>query len=494
MSGMSAQRLDSLGERAARAPSWQAVTQIPVGTDWFSYPYVGAPWDHRCEGLRSRYLSVSVIVPVWNSATSIGHCLRAIGRSSLNRLAPTRLEVIVCDDGSTDDSWSQILTSGEAIDLTALRLPHRNQSAALNAGLDRARGDIVAFCDSDIVMGCGALDELAARHEHWTDAACFGFRSNLPAGRLDDTPHWPLMHTEAFSRDNRVSFDLPTLVPNMLDACGWLSHLSDGRYLLDSQGSEWRRHRLVYGCLFSVRRDQLAQCGGFPDALHGWGYGDTLVAARFEADGGFLLPVASAWGHHVEHDIRHPDQWFQMRRNDLAYRYLLHQPPKAAPWRTANHDPSLDIATSPHSTRPELLHPADIQADAAALGALGRWPECLAIAEPTGEHELVAQCLYRMARYDEAVETEAGDRCLWGALSHHRLGRTDRAAHALESAAVGDQHSAYALSSSVPELLFLADHYESLGMTEVARVHRAVADIQATRDGEGSARPRGGCG
>jgi Glycosyl transferase family 2 len=264
------QRLLALGTAAAQAPSWQTVVGAEPET-WLSFPHVGVPRQHECSSLRSRRATVSVVVPVWNSEQTIERCLDAIGRSSLNRLAPSRLQVVVCDDGSTDASWQRIARARRDMDVAAFRLAHRGQSAALNAGLERASGDIVVFCDSDMVLGCGALDELAARHERWSDAVCFGFHSNIPPAAVETSSTWSLMHREAVSRDPRVRFYLPTLVPNLLDASGWLSRLHGGRSMLDSRGGRWRRHRFLFGCLFSARRELMLGNDGFPDALNGWG-------------------------------------------------------------------------------------------------------------------------------------------------------------------------------------------------------------------------------
>jgi glycosyltransferase involved in cell wall biosynthesis len=257
------------------------------------------------------------------------------------------------------------------VEVAAFRLAHRGQSAALNAGLERASGDVVVFCDSDMILGCGALDELAARHERWGDAVCFGFHSNIQAAAVETSSTWSLMHREACSRDPRVRFYLPTLVPNLLDASGWLSRLHSGRFMLDSRGGDWRRHRFLFGCLFSARRELVLENDGFPDALNGWGYNDVLVAARLEASGAFLLPVASAWGHHVEHEVRPPDRWFQLGRNSLAYHELLERPPRRDDWRaTVEADVVASTLVRRRDEAP-AAEPATVDHDAAASAAVG---------------------------------------------------------------------------------------------------------------------------
>jgi len=68
-------------------------------------------------------------------------------------------ETIVVDDGSTDGT-AEFLTH-QPVDV--LRVPHSgNPAIARNAGLDRARGDLIAFLDSDDSLRPNALKDLSA--------------------------------------------------------------------------------------------------------------------------------------------------------------------------------------------------------------------------------------------------------------------------------------------------------------------------------------------
>jgi glycosyltransferase involved in cell wall biosynthesis len=84
----------------------------------------------------------SVVICVYNGADTLAGSLRAVGSQSFPR---PRYEVIVVDDGSTDDS-ARIASQ---FDVLLLRHPHRGLAAAKNTGWQAARGDWVAFTDDD---------------------------------------------------------------------------------------------------------------------------------------------------------------------------------------------------------------------------------------------------------------------------------------------------------------------------------------------------------
>lgn len=89
---------------------------------------------------------VSVVMPVHNSAATLGASVRSV-------LAQTHtdLELLITDDASTDESWD-LLTELAGTDerIKAARAPRQGGAAvARNLAIERARGDYVAFLDSD---------------------------------------------------------------------------------------------------------------------------------------------------------------------------------------------------------------------------------------------------------------------------------------------------------------------------------------------------------
>lgn len=457
---------------AADAPDWRRATGFSAvpGATPFVHPYLGHPTEHQCESLHSKRLSVSVVLPSWNSFASLRLCLAALERCSINRLAPSRLQVIVCDDGSTDNTWDGVRHSRSTLDLVVLRLRHSGQSFALNQGLRAAEGDVVILCDSDMVLGCGAVDELVSRHEEWESVVCFGFRSDalLDDEHLSAERLWSLIHTEAFSRDNRIRFHMPALSANMLLDSDWLASLGAGKYMLDSQGGVWRRHRFLFGCLFSASRRLLASVGGMPEVLPGWGYQDTLVAARLEAEGAFLLPVMSAWGHHAVHPLRDADQWFRYDRNRLAYDFALTCEVASLAWRRPHLS---SVVIGEHRVRSVGPRPSaagrGVSTSATVEHSLGRWSESLELQSPGDD--LRAECLFRLGRFDELREAPEGS--FWAAAALASEGRLMAAREALTTAALTDPLAAYVLGSSPLELHRLGAHHASHGMMALGALH-----------------------
>lgn len=90
-------------------------------------------------------VKLSIIIPVYNGAKFIQTCIDRVLQINLNK------EVIVIDDGSTDDSLQLLQAYGDQIVLINYK---ENQGVvhARNLGLERATGDYIAFIDIDDIF------------------------------------------------------------------------------------------------------------------------------------------------------------------------------------------------------------------------------------------------------------------------------------------------------------------------------------------------------
>lgn len=109
--------------------------------------------------------SLSAVVPAFNEAAVIERFLHAL-RDTLTAITPT-FEIIVVDDGSSDDTAAIVERVGMSLNLTLLKFSRNfGKEAALTAGLAQARGDAVLIIDADFQDPLELVPQLVAR---WRD-------------------------------------------------------------------------------------------------------------------------------------------------------------------------------------------------------------------------------------------------------------------------------------------------------------------------------------
>lgn len=87
-------------------------------------------------------LLVSVIIPTYNRADLIGECIQSVVAQTYKDI-----EIIVVDDGSTDDTQARLGAYGRLIRI--IKQANAGAAAARNRGIVESHGEIIAFQDSD---------------------------------------------------------------------------------------------------------------------------------------------------------------------------------------------------------------------------------------------------------------------------------------------------------------------------------------------------------
>ena len=133
---------DEYHEQLTRVSQLSAVSKRAVRPH---LPSTRSTFSSATEVVRSRGLAatpdVSVIIPAFNAAPFLREAIDSVLEQTLNP------EIIVVDDGSTDDTRSVLAAYGDKIRLIAQS--HSGVSAARNRGMDAAHGAFVAFLDAD---------------------------------------------------------------------------------------------------------------------------------------------------------------------------------------------------------------------------------------------------------------------------------------------------------------------------------------------------------
>lgn len=119
---------------------------------------------------------VSVVIPNYNYAAFVGQAI-----DSALALDWPRVQVIVVDDGSTDGSREVIARFGDRIE--AVFQPNAGQTAACNAGVARATGEVVFMLDSDDLLAPEIVRVLAPLWTPEVSKVQFQMRSVDAQGR-----------------------------------------------------------------------------------------------------------------------------------------------------------------------------------------------------------------------------------------------------------------------------------------------------------------------
>lgn len=224
---------------------------------------------------------ISVIIPTYNRARNLRHCLE-----SLTWQDEKAFEVIICDDGSSDDSREV----AEAF-RSRLNLRYRWQedlgfraAEARNLGLRIARGKLILFLDSDLVIPPDFIRSHAEAHTRWgkQKVVVNSFVWRMLESCDEDLGLPPAeyipRHQDILKPDNRTRF-------NAFER----NEPVEETYYLDSNA-------------FSIKREDLELVGGFDPDFIGWGHEDTELGYRVNRHG-FRLALIRADAYHLYHYI-----------------------------------------------------------------------------------------------------------------------------------------------------------------------------------------------
>jgi len=217
---------------------------------------------------------VSVVIPAYNCGPFISDALDSV----VNQNYPA-LEVLVVDDGSTDETCDVVARYGSAV--TLVRQQNAGAAVARNEGMRRARGEYVALLDADDLWLPGKLQLQVDYLEHHADVALCCTR-------------WHLLNPDAAGRYHIERVAPPESAPVDPKCAGWIYC----ELLLDCE---------VWTSSVVMRRTLCERIGGFEAELRrGQDYDYWLRASRVTRIDRLDAPLA-LYRMQVAHDRKFPD-------------------------------------------------------------------------------------------------------------------------------------------------------------------------------------------
>jgi glycosyltransferase involved in cell wall biosynthesis len=257
---------------------------------------------------------VSVIVPTYNRA----YCLADAVNSVLAQ-SHRNVEVIIIDDGSTDQT-TQLVATNWGRDRRVKYFVQANQgvTAARNQGLARATGDFIAFLDSDdrwkpwkLATQIAAMDHSPEIGMVWTDMEAVDAN-----GALIHPAYLKIMYNNylRFTQEQLFSgtYRLAKFMPDAPDT------VLGGTLHVGTIYSQMFMGSLVHTSTVMLRRDRLTAVKGFNEALKLFGedYDFHLRTCR-EGPVGFI-DLSSA-----EYRIGMPDRLTHDRNRAIGFANVL---------------------------------------------------------------------------------------------------------------------------------------------------------------------------
>jgi glycosyltransferase involved in cell wall biosynthesis len=190
---------------------------------------------------------VSVIIPVFNAAATVGRAVESVLAQTL-----AGLEIVAVDDGSTDASIEALARFGERVKV--IRQDNRGPSAARNLGVRNSSGEYLAFLDADDWWMPTMVERLAAA---------------LEAGRTCVLAYCDLKLVDSVGRELGTSLAVATS--------------------LDPPTVEDMLERLwpIMPSGVVMRRDAFEAAGGFPERLRA--FEDVYLWLVMREQGGFAF-------------------------------------------------------------------------------------------------------------------------------------------------------------------------------------------------------------
>lgn len=234
---------------------------------------------------------LTVVVPTYDARALLLRTLDSLFRQTLS---PNRYEVIVVDDGSTDDTRLAVAPYLEGFPCRYFFQPDTGfrAAAARNMGIRQARYDVTLFIDSGIIVAPSLLALHDHAHRQTSSLALIG-----PSYGVCDYGNRCAELIEKANQAN-IEMTLRTLstIPESYDSR--TPYLQNIDYDLSRMSAPWL---LFWGGHASVPTQLLRQVGGFDEWFHRWGGEDNELGLRLFQAGCPFQSLRDVYSIHIPH-------------------------------------------------------------------------------------------------------------------------------------------------------------------------------------------------
>ncbi|VAW74532.1 hypothetical protein MNBD_GAMMA12-220 [hydrothermal vent metagenome] len=281
---------------------------------------------------------VSIIIPFFNSESSILKTLSSIENQKINKTFLANCEVILIDDGSRLAVSETVEIDLYSFDLIIVRLEENcGVSNARSIGVAQSSYEILIFLDSDVILSEFYLMDHIVRHHVLHNIVLVSFKKNVH--RTD-----PLLSIAAIQRgirnpdclsDLRIATTITASAVGSYDVDKSLQFniLEETNFFKNFHGSRifgvYDLSCMVTGHNFSCNKNLIDKAAPFSNQFKGWGMEDVYFGLKTIAAGAYIIPVLSSGVYHIKHTSRtgtEDQKQSQYKRNVKIINQILDTP------------------------------------------------------------------------------------------------------------------------------------------------------------------------
>jgi glycosyltransferase involved in cell wall biosynthesis len=236
----------------------------------------------------------SIIIPTYNRSKLLDYTLQSISKQTIDL---ETVEIVVVDDGSTDDTLQIVKKYQKYLILKYYFQEDKGYrvASARNIGILNSESDVLIFIDCGVLLGSSCIKAHINFHES---------NPGMVAG-LGYVYGWDQFEKDQASLVSLINLnDIDSSISNFRYLSRFLDMREDQYTLTNDQLNDlpapWS---FFITCNISIKRSSLVLTGLFDEKFDGhWGVEDLELGYRFHKQGGLLFVIRTADSIHYPHD------------------------------------------------------------------------------------------------------------------------------------------------------------------------------------------------
>lgn len=266
-------------------------------------------------------MKASVVIPSYNACERLYYNLLSL---SMQSCAMDSFEAIVIDNCSTDGTWNMLMKFNKLQNMKKLRLNENvGRSKARNIGINAATGDIIIFCDSDMICDKNFILQHIAAHSEPDSVVCGvnwekiytyyykGFTGSLERNFNQNLDKYSLKDTKNIE-DKFCLISEQEIIDETYKAYSFTYSEYEYNYraVAERYGAELSGYNFPWSFFItnncSASKEKIVKAGMFDEDYKGWGCEDLDLGYRlYKAGGKFKkLDIGSI---HQEHPVNNSE-------------------------------------------------------------------------------------------------------------------------------------------------------------------------------------------